>query len=435
MTSKKDFVHLHVHTEYSLLDGINRTSTLPEHIKGLNQKALAITDHGNVSGSYKFYKSCIKTGIQPIIGMEAYYTTRDRSLREVDDLGEPYYHMVLLALNNTGLHNLYKLSSRSYSEGMYRKPRLDDLLLGEYSEGICATTACLGSRISQLIIKGRKKEAEKMIDHHRSLFQNRFLIEVQLHEMEEQQVVNKVLTEISLRKNIPMILSNDCHYTHEFDKQIHEAALCMQTKQKLSDEKRFTFGEIDVHAASHDWMWERAKAQGLPYDCITNTVSVADMVDSNDYFTDKMNRYPKFQELPGSLKSYEYLEVLSKQKLYERFGEMPSQEYRDRLDVELKAMKGMGFSDYMLIVAQFMDGARDEGVLHGPGRGSAAGSLVAYALGITEVDPIKYGLIFERFLNIGRGATPIIFNKTMIQEIESTVALPSGCHSACGHNH
>ena len=426
-----DFVHLHVHTEYSLLDGINRVGTLPEHIKNLGQRSLAITDHGNVSGSYKFFKACNKVGVQPIIGIEAYYSIQDRSVKDLDDLDNAYYHLILIALNNKGLHNLYKLSSLAYSEGMYRKPRLDDALLAEYSEGICATTACLGSRISQLILNDRKKEAEMMIDHHRALFDNRFLVELQLHTMEDQQIVNKVLLEIASRKNIPIILSNDCHYTHETDKMLHETALCMQTKTTLSDEKRFTFGEIDVHAASHDWMWTEANKQGIPYEALSNTIAVADMVESNTYFMDRMNRYPAYQEVPEGLKSFELLELEAKQGLYDRFKGMPPELYRIRLDDELRAIKQMGFSDYMLIVAQFMNGAREINVLHGPGRGSAAGSLVAYALKITEVDPIKYGLIFERFLNIGRGATPLIFNKEMVEQIESIPVT----HHDCGHKH
>ena len=427
-----DFVHLHVHTEYSLLDGINRIETLPEHIAKLGQRSLAITDHGNVSGSYKFFKACNKVGVQPIIGMEAYYTVNDRTVRELDDLDEPYYHLILIALNNEGLHNLYKLSSLAYSEGMYRKPRLDDALLGQYGNGICATTACLGSRISQLILKDRIKDAEMMLHHHKALFGNRFLVELQLHEMEEQQKVNQVLINIALKENLPIVLSNDCHYTHEWYKQLHEAALCMQTKTTLSNEKRFTFGEIDVHVASHDWMWKKAQEQNIPYDAISNTVSLAEMVNSDSYFIDRMNRYPKYQQIPEGMKSFQLLEVESKQGLYNRFGGMPSEEYRVRLDQELTAIKKMGFSDYMLIVSQFMDGAREKNVLHGPGRGSAAGSLVAFALRITEVDPIKYGLIFERFLNIGRGATPLIFDKDMIEQIES---VPVNKRHSCGHEH
>ena len=408
-----EYVHLHVHTEYSLLDGINKVNRLPHIIKEMNQPALAMTDHGNVSGSFKFYKECNKAGVKPIIGMEAYYTVNDRTVREKDELEKSYYHLILLAQNNTGLKNLIKLSSYAYTEGMYRKPRIDDALIAQYSEGIIATTTCLGSRASQLILNGQQKEAEKLIHHHKAMFKNRFLVELQLHKDEEQQLVNSVLQRIALDNDLPMILTNDCHYTHEHDKHHHEAALCMQTKTTLSNEKRFTFGEIDVHVAHHDWMWKHAEAQGMPYDVISNSVAVADLIDSDSYFMDKMNRYPKYQELPEDMTSIEHLNVEAQHGLYKRFGELPPLDYRQRLAYELKVIKRMGFADYLLIVAQFMNGAKERGVLHGPGRGSAAGSLIAWALGITEVDPIKYGLVFERFLNEGRGATPLIFDKQM----------------------
>jgi DNA polymerase-3 subunit alpha len=380
--------------------------------------AVAMTDHGNVSGSYKFYKECKKQNIKPIIGMEAYYTVNDRAAKEPDHLGKSYYHLILLAQNNIGLHNLMKLSSYAYTEGMYRKPRIDDALIAQYSEGIIATTTCLGSRASQLILMGEKKAAENLILHHKEMFKDRFLVELQLHKDEEQQTVNKVLQEIASKHNLPMVLTCDCHYTHEHDKQHHEAALCMQTKTVLSDEKRFSFGPIDVHFASHDWTWNEANQQNMPYDVISNTVHVADLIDSETYFMDRMNRYPKFQDLPETYKSFEFLTLESQHGLYNRFNDMPPQEYRDRLDHELNVIKRMGFSDYMLIVSQFMNGARDYGVMHGPGRGSAAGSLVAWSLGITEIDPIKYDLMFSRFLNEGRAATPLIFNKQMAEQAD-----------------
>lgn len=415
------FVHLHLHTEYSLLDGINRINYLPKYIKSIGQEAVAMTDHGNVSGSYSFYKQCKKDGIKPIIGMESYYTVQDRSVREVDDLGEAYYHLVLIALNNTGLKNLFKLSSLAYTEGMYRKPRIDDTLLGDLSEGLCATSSCLGSRASQLILNGKASEAEKLIHHHAALFNKKFLIELQLHEMEDQKKVNQVLLDIANRNNYPIILTNDCHYTHPVDKGLHEIALCMQTKSTLSDEDRFSFGDIDVHVASHDWMWEKAQSAGIPYDAISNTAALASMVDSKDYFSDRKNRYPQFKDLYEGMSSSEHLEILAKQKLYERFGTMPPKEYRERLDYELKVIKKIGFSDYMLIVWEFLKGARDSGVEVGPGRGSSGGSLVAYALEITNFDPIKYGLVFERFLNIGRAAQPLIFNDDMYTQVESVL--------------
>jgi len=420
---ENEFVHLHVHTEYSLLDGINKVSRLPTQVKDMNQPALAMTDHGNISGSYRFYKECNKAGVKPIIGMEAYYTVNDRTVREPDELGNSYYHLILLAQNNVGLHNLIKLSSYAYTEGMYRKPRIDDALIAEYSEGIIATTTCLGSRASQLILQGENKQAEKLIHHHRDIFKNRFIVELQLHHDEEQQQVNKVLQEIALKNNFPIIVTNDCHYPSDHDKEHHEAALCMQTKTTLSNEKRFSFGDIKVHVADGDWMWNEAQRQGMPYDVISNTVHLAGMIDSDSYFMDRMNRYPKYQELPEEYTSIDFLTVEAQHGLFNRFGEMPPIEYRDRLNHELTVIKKMGFADYLLIVAQFMNGAKERGVVHGPGRGSAAGSLIAWSLGITEVDPVKYGLLFSRFLNEGRGATPLIFNKQMALHADS-VKLP-----------
>ncbi len=411
--NEQQFVHLHVHTEYSLLDGINKVSRLPTFVKSMNQPAVAMTDHGNISGCYRFYKECNKQNIKPIIGMEAYYSVNDRTAKEPDEMGKSYYHLILLAQNNIGLHNLIKLSSKAYTTGFYRKPRIDDALLADHSEGIIATTTCLGSRASQLILNNQITEAEKLIHHHRAIFKDRFIVELQLHREEEQQAVNKVLQEIALKNDFPMIVTNDCHYAHEHDKMHHEAALCMQTKTTLSNPKRFTFGEIKVHMADHDWMWNEAKSQSMPYDVIANTVELSRMIDSDSYFMDRMNRYPKYQDLPPEYTSIDFLALESQHGLFNRFGEMPPIEYQERLNYEIKVIKKMGFADYLLIVSQFMNGAKERGVLHGPGRGSAAGSLIAYALGITEVDPIKYGLIFERFLNEGRGATPLIFNKEM----------------------
>ena len=425
-----DFVHLHMHTEYSLLDGINKINTLPTHVSSMGQRSVAITDHGNVSGSYRFYKECRKKNIKPIIGMEAYYTVEDRTVKQKDDLDSSYYHMVLLAMNNVGLHNLYKLSTYAYTEGMYRKPRIDDDLIGQYSEGIIATTACLGSRISQLILNDRFNDAEYILDHHRSLFNGRLLAEVQLHDDPEQVKVNHALIEMANRKNIELILTNDCHYTNSNDKYFHEIALCMQTKTTLSNPKRFSFGDIDVHVAHHDWMANQARIKNIPYRAIENTNHIANLIDSDSYFSDRMNRYPQFQNLKHFNNSWNELEYVAKTKLLEKFKGIPPQAYQDRLNYELKVIKKMGFSDYLLIVQEFLDGARDEGVYVGPGRGSAAGSLVSYALDITKVDPIKYDLLFERFLNPGRSAKPIIFSPEHTQYIKD-----SADHLHCDHKH
>jgi DNA polymerase-3 subunit alpha len=449
MPEPKDFAHLHVHTEFSTLDGINRVDTLPDHISSMGQQACAITDHGTVAGTYTFFKSALAKSIKPILGMEAYYTVGDKTAKEKDADGQNYYHLVLLAKNNQGLQNLFKISTIAYTEGMYYKPRADDALLAECSAGLMATSACLGSRASKLILAGRFNEAEALILHHTRLF-NDFFIEVQLHEGKEQQLVNKALIDIAWRHNLPLVLTNDCHYTHEHDKQLHEQTLCMSTNAKMSDAPwdpehkgteakgptRFSFGDIDVHVARTEWMTERAQRLGIPLEAITNTSYVAAMVDSDSYFSDRRNRYPRFQDLPANLPPWEALENLSKNMLAEKMGGIPPQEYRDRLNFELGIIKRMGFYDYLLIVEDFIRGARDADIWTGPGRGSAAGSLVAYALGITKVDPIKYGLVFERWLNYGRSATPLLLDKQMIKQIEAApTGQPHVCSANCTHDH
>jgi len=411
MINNENFAHLHVHTEFSVLDGINRVDKIPSYVKdNLGHTSLACTEHGNIAGSYKFYNACKKVDIKPILGMEAYYTVESRLTKAPDADGESYYHLILLAKNRNGFANLRKLSSLAYTEGRYRKPRLDDELLSLYSKDLIATSACLGSRTSQLILKDRKREAETLLLHHAEIFKDNFFIELQLHKNEEQQKVNQVLLEFSAKHKLPIILTNDAHYTHESHKEIHEQALCIQTHNTLSNPKRFTFGDIDVHLASTTWMAERAIAQGIPLEAITNTKAIADSIDAN-YFGISINRYPKFQWLPKGIASWDALERLCKHSLYQKMkGHVPDI-YKQRINKELKVIKSMGFSDYLLIVQDFVLGAKSVDCEVGPGRGSAAGSLVVYALGITQIDPIKYDLPFERFLNEGRGSTPVIFSE------------------------
>jgi DNA polymerase III subunit alpha len=372
--TKDEFVHLHCHDEYSTLDGINRVDKLPSIAKEMGFPALAQTNHGNLAGSYQFYKECNKAGIKPILGLEAYYTIQDHTIREPDAMGERYYHLVLLAQNNAGWKNLMALSSRAYTEGMYFKPRLSDSLLSQYSEGIIATTACLGSAFSKLLLLNRRDEAERLIDGHCDIFTDRFFIELQLHEDEEQQALNKALMEIAAKKNLPLILTNDAHYTHQEHKSLHEQALCMQTNNTMYNPKRFTFGNIDVHVGSAEWMSARASSQGIPQEALTNTIHIANMIDDKSYFTNIINHYPSYP-LPIEEPSWEHLKILSKKGLTTRFGGIPPIEYRERLLIELKAIKKMGFSDYILIVSRFINYAREElDVIPGPGRGSAAGS-------------------------------------------------------------
>jgi DNA polymerase-3 subunit alpha len=410
------FTHLHVHTEYSILDGINRVPQLPGIVKEMGMTALAMTDHGTVAGAFQHVKACRKANIKPILGMEAYYSIIDHSVRERDSDDERYYHLILLAKNNTGWKNLMALSTRAYTEGLYYKPRLDDALLADHAEGIIATTACLGSRFSKLLLLNRREEAERLIDGHRAMFgADNFFAELMLHDGDEQRALNKALMEVAAKKNIPLVLTNDAHFTHLEHKALHEQALCMQTNDVMTNPKRFSFGPIDVHVGPEDWMRSMAEQQGIPSEALDNTQKIADLVDSDSYFSDIMNRYPTYPHLPEGTTAAEHLEYLSKTRLMEKFdGQKPPQEYRDRMNRELQAIKMMGFSDYMLIVQHFVTEARHKlDVFVGPGRGSAAGSLVAYALGITQVDPIKYGLLFERFLNPGRAATPVLFSDEM----------------------
>lgn len=412
-----EFVHLHMHSEHSLLDGINRVNMIPSRAKEMGMKSLSITDHGTVSGHYSFFKECNKAGIQPILGMEAYFTPQEVMTKEVDADGERYYHLILLAQNNIGLKNLFKLSTKAYTEGMFYKPRINLSLLEAHSEGLIATSACIGSHFAQLILKNRSAEAEKLLLRHAEIFKDRFFIEVQLHQDREHQIVNSTLLQISRKYNLPVVLTNDSHYMLEEHKTLHELALCVQTNTTMTDPKRFSFGETDVHLATHDWLWTKAQERYFPYDAISNTVEVAKLINDQDYFSDTYNRYPKFQGLPEGITSWQALENLAKSSLEEKFKAVPPQHYRERLIHELTVIKKMGFYDYFLIVQQFVSQAREAGVLVGPGRGSGAGSLVAYALGITNVDPIKYNLLFERFLNYGRAATPLIFTKEIKEKL------------------
>lgn len=404
--STPPFTHLHLHTEYSTLDGINKVKELPKVCKEHGMTACSITDHGNVAGAWNFYQACQEEKIQPIIGMEAYYTCGDRTAREKDDLDSAYYHVILLAASNKGLHNLFKLSTHSYTEGIYYKPRIDDALLADYSEDIIATSACLGSRSSQLILRGEYKQAENLLAHHAEIFKDRFFLELQVHKDEHQKKVNEALISIGSRMNLPLVLTADAHYTHKHEKHLHETTLRMATDGAGDG---FSFGEIEVYIGDHADMLARSEAAGIPYEAISNTEHIRQRINSADYFSDRRNRYPRFKSLPAGLTSWQYLQATAQAGLHQRIKFPVPTVYQERLDQELKVLKKLGLSDYMLIVAEYTKKATDLGVLVGPGRGSAVGSLVAYCLGITQIDPLKYGLVFERFLNEGRGATPLIF--------------------------
>lgn len=392
-------------TEASTLDGVNRLDSTPQHIKNQGMDACAITDHGSCVGHYDFWKSCNKAGIKPILGMEAYVSILPHGVKEKDELEKNYYHMVMLALNNEGLHNLWKLSSKAYTENLYHKPRIAKQMFADYSTGIIATSACLGSLFSQLIMKGEHKKAEAQLLEHADIFKDRFFVELQAHEG-DQQVVNSVLIELARRHSLPMLLTADAHYTHRHDKQFHETTLKMATEGSGDG---FSFGDIEVFLGTPEQMKQLAAKSNIPDEALTNTRYIADMV-INDYFSDRRNRFTLYKELPPNLASWQLLEHFALEGLTAKLGTVPY-EYYTRLYYELGVIKKLGFSDYFLIVSQYVNKARELDVGVGPGRGSAAGSLVAFALDITRVDPLKYGLLFERMLNPGRAATPLIFDR------------------------
>lgn len=291
---------------------------------------------------------------------------------------------------------------------MYRKPRIDDELLAQYSDGLAATSACLGSSASQYILRGDYKAAGRMLDHHAAIFKDRFFVELQPHENTDQKNVNEILIKLATERNLPLVVTADAHYTHKEHKHLHETTLKMSTNYVPGDDDGFSFGDIDVHLASHDEMTCACSACSIPLEAISNTAYVASMVDSASYFSDRKNKYVRFKSLPEGMTSWQYLDALARGGLYRRIAN-PSQEYFDRIDHELSVMKKLDMCDYMLVVWEFTRAARELGVTMGPGRGSVAGSLIAYCLEITQLDPIKYKLLFSRFLNDGRGGAPLIF--------------------------
>lgn len=405
------FVPLHVHWESSVLDGILRFKDLSK-IKEKGFKTIACTDHGSLAGTYEFYKEAVKANLKPIIGLEAYWAL-DRKHMGGDDLekARPNYHMILLAKNKNGYKNLMKLSSYSYTEGFYFSPRIDNQLLEQYSSDLIITSACLGSRVNQLILRNELNQAENLIRYYSDLFKDNYFLELQCHEMEEQQIVNKQLLVYAKQLNLPIVVTSDSHYLESCDKQLHDKFLAISTNAKLDDPKRFTFEGLDCHLPTYQEILTECNKMGVPEEAIRNTNYIADQIVP-DYFSNIVNSYPKFRDLPEGYTSYEYLELLCKTRYLEMNNfVMPPKEIEDRIDLELKALKKLDFSDYMLILWDIINhGARANNIMTGSARGSCAGSYVAFLLGISQVDPIKYGLIFERFVNPGRGATPKIFN-------------------------
>ena len=403
------FTHLHVHTEYSLLDGSNKIKEYVKRVKELGMDSAAITDHGVMYGVIDFYKACKAEGINPILGCEVYVAPNSRFDKELTGGEDRYYHLVLLAENNKGYENLMKIVSRGFTEGYYYKPRVDMELLREYHEGIIALSACLAGEVQRYIQKGLVDEAKKTALKYQDCFgKGNYFLELQDHGLPEQKLVNTTLLQMSRELDIPMVVTNDVHYTYADDVKPHDILLCLQTGKKLSDEDRMRYEGGQYYVKSEEEM------KGLfPYawEAVENTQRIADRCHVEIEFG--VTKLPKF-DVPEGYNSWTYLNKLCYDGLKERYGDENApagetgQTLKERLDYELNVIQTMGYVDYFLIVWDFINYARQNGIMVGPGRGSAAGSIVSYCLKITNIDPIRYNLLFERFLNPERVSMPDI---------------------------
>lgn len=411
--SKQDFVHLHVHSHYSLLDGLGKVPELLNRAKELGMSALALTDHGVMYGAVEFFNEAKKIGIKPIIGQEAYIAPRKMTDKSVGIDTKPY-HMVLLAKNFEGYKNLIKITSAAHLEGYYYKPRVDRDFLSRHSSGIIATSACLASETSRLIMDGRMDEAEETIQAYREIFgKDNYYLELQHHpSIPEQQMVNGHLKELSKKLGVPLIVTNDTHYVDSDDRVSHDMLVCIQTGKLVSDKDRMLYTS-DFSLKSPETMAEAFK--DTP-EALENTVRIADMVSME--IPQGKALWPEFP-LPKGETEEGLLRKWCEEGLKERYPTI-TPEIRTRLEYELETIFKMGFPGYFLIIADFLKFARNKGIVVGPGRGSAASSLIAYVTGITNVDPIKYGLIFERFLDPARVSLPDIdmdFEDTRRKEV------------------
>lgn len=396
-----DFVHLHVHTEYSLLDGAARIKELVKAAAEKGMKALAITDHGSMFGVIDFYKAAHKAGIKPILGCEVYVAPRTMSDKEAgyDDAN---YHLVLLAENELGYKNLLNIVSEAYTKGFYYKPRTDKKALRKYHKGIIALSACLGGELADAIIKGQLEKAREIALEYEDIFgKGNYYLELQDHGLENQRQVNRELVKISRELEIPLVATNDIHYVKREHSEVQDILLCIGTGKTIEDENRMEFGTQEFYLKDSR---EMAMVLGEYPEALQNTVRIADRCKVDFDFS--TNYLPEYR-IPEGHTVDSYLREICLQGLAERYPQADGF-VRQRLDYELKVISDMGFSGYFLIVWDFVSFARDKGILVGPGRGSAAGSLVAYVLGITNIDPIKYDLLFERFLNPERVSMPDI---------------------------
>ena len=405
-----NFAHLHVHTEYSLLDGSGKISKMVQRVKELGMKTIAITDHGTMYGCVDFYKAAKEEGIKPIIGCEIYVASKSMHIKDANSENETN-HLVLLVKNEVGYENLMKIVSTASIDGFYYKPRVDHEFLKVHSEGLIASSACLGGEVQSYLLQNNEKKAKEAALRFKEIFNGDFYLELQYHGMDEQLRVNEQLIKLSKECDIPLICTNDVHYINKEDAKSHEILLCIQTGKTMEDEKRMKYPSNEFYLKSPD---EMAKIFGYVPEALENTVKIAEQCNF-DYEFHK-SKLPKFP-LPEGVDPYDYLKETCYNGLFERYEAFKSliekpfdfeevikitkendeaKKIVDRLEYELGIINQMGYVDYFLIVWDFIKFANENGIPTGPGRGSAAGSIVAYTLGITKIDPIKYGLLFER---------------------------------------
>ena len=395
-----EFVHLHIHSEFSLLDGANRIKDLPVRAKELGMKAMAITDHGVMYGAIDFYKACKKEGIKPIIGCEVYVANRSRFDKE-PGIDNKYNHLILLAKNNQGYKNLSKLVSIGFTEGYYYKPRIDLEVLEQYHEGLICLSACLAGAVNQALLNGQNEKAEEIALWHKRVFGEDYYIEIQNNGIKEQVLANQKLVQLARKLDISLVATNDAHYLKREDAYNHEILLCIQTGKRMSDEDRMRFETDELYVKSPEEMSSYFSA--FP-DAIENTVKIAEKCNVEFEFGHTI--LPNYDVPPEYPTHYDFFKKLCDDGIKNRYGENPSQEILDRATYELGVIQKMGYVDYFLIVWDFIHYAKTHNIPVGPGRGSGAGSIIAYAIEITDIDPMKYGLLFERFLNPERISMP-----------------------------
>jgi DNA polymerase-3 subunit alpha len=398
--NQNKFVHLHVHTEYSLLDGSSRIGDLLDRAKELGMDAIAITDHGAMFGVVDFYKKAVERGIKPILGCEIYVAINKYTEKEPKDKNQ--YHLVLLAENNTGYKNLMKIVSEGYVNGFYYKPRVDHDVLRKYSEGIIALSGCLAGEVQRYLLDGNYDTAKRIALEYNDIFgQNNFFLELQDHGLEEQKQINEMLIKMSRETGIPLVATNDVHYLKREDALVHDVLLCIQTGKTIDDEDRMKFPTNEFYLKSYDEMLDLF---GYVKEALDNTVWIGERCNVTlDFHTLHLPKY----EVPEGYTNVEYLKKLCIEGLKRRYKNI-TPEIVERFNFEFNTIVNMGYVDYFLIVWDFIKFAKDNGIMVGPGRGSAAGSIVSYALGIIDIDPLKYDLLFERFLNPERVSMPDI---------------------------